>query len=310
MDLEGEGRALLFDLGRLDGLAPSEVLRVTDVFVSHTHIDHFIGFDDLVRWHLGRPSRIRIYGPAGILENVEGRLRGYTWNLVTEESLAVEAIEVGDAGGPVRSREFLCAQGFAAGPVQGRAGNRLLDEPLLAVTAAVCDHGIPSVAYRATEKDRHRVRMDAVEQAGLPAGRWLARLKESAARGDDPGAPIEVEGRGAVPLGELAARFLERVPGASLGYVTDVAWHDSNLARLGSLFQGVDLLYCESNFRTADEARAREVRHFTARDAGRLGRLVGARELRTFHFSRRYHPDFQALITEAAAAFRGEESGP
>ncbi len=296
------------DLGRLDGLSPSEVLRVTDVFVSHTHIDHFIGFDDLVRWHLGRPSRIRIHGPAGILENVEGRLRGYTWNLVAEESLAVEAVEVGDAGGPVRSREFLCAQGFAAGPIRDRSGTSILDEPLLAVSAAVCDHGIPSVAYRAREKDRHRVRMDAVVEAGLPAGRWLARLKEGAAHAEDPRTPIEIEGRGPVPLGDLAARFLERVPGGSLGYVTDVAWHEANLARLKALLEGVDLLYCESNFRTADEGRAREVRHFTARDAGRLGRLVGARELRTFHFSRRYHPDFQALISEAAAAFRGEEA--
>jgi len=50
-------RALLFDLGQNDALGPTRLLRATDIFISHTHMDHFIGFDAVVRVALGRGKR-------------------------------------------------------------------------------------------------------------------------------------------------------------------------------------------------------------------------------------------------------------
>ncbi len=63
VDFLFERRALLFDLGSIRNLSPRKILRVSDIFVSHAHMDHFADFDWLLRHVVGRDKRIRMYGP-------------------------------------------------------------------------------------------------------------------------------------------------------------------------------------------------------------------------------------------------------
>ena len=88
-------RALLFDLGHNEALGPTRLLRANDIFISHTHMDHFIGFDALLRVALGRGKTLRLYGPAGLIANVQGKLSGYTWNLVDGYPLAIQVTPKG-----------------------------------------------------------------------------------------------------------------------------------------------------------------------------------------------------------------------
>ena len=59
VEIKWARRALLFDLGENDALGPTRLLRANDLFISHTHMDHFIGFDRLLRIALGRNKTLR-----------------------------------------------------------------------------------------------------------------------------------------------------------------------------------------------------------------------------------------------------------
>ena len=105
IDLKFSNRALLFDLGDISRLPTRKLLRVSDVFVSHTHMDHFTGFDHLLRVRLGRDVGVRMYGPPDFIEQVGHKLHAYTWNLVESyaSDFTVLAYEL-RSGEPMRRR--------------------------------------------------------------------------------------------------------------------------------------------------------------------------------------------------------------
>src|SRR5437660_7536064 len=79
-------RALLFDLGDLTPLSPRQLLRVSHAFVSHAHMDHFVGFDRLLRVCLHRTMPLHLVGPTGFADRVEHKLKSYTLDLLGEHS--------------------------------------------------------------------------------------------------------------------------------------------------------------------------------------------------------------------------------
>jgi ribonuclease Z len=70
-----ERRAILFDLGDITSLSARKIQRLERVFISHAHIDHFIGFDRLLRVLVGRDKKISLYGPQGFIDHVHHKLR-------------------------------------------------------------------------------------------------------------------------------------------------------------------------------------------------------------------------------------------
>jgi ribonuclease Z len=311
--LRWERRSLIFDLGDLAPLSTSQVLRISHAFVSHAHMDHFFGFDRVLRFHLPRPSRLHLFGPAGMIDQVKGRLSGYTWNLTGDYPFELTVTEVAESS--LRTVTLPARSAFA--PEDERhAGfdGTLLDEPLMRVECAILDHAIPSLAFALQEKDHVHIDPKALERLGLRAGEWLREFKTAVREGWPDDRPMRVEERGSPPngatrpLGELRDLIARVDPGARLAYVTDAIYSEENAARIVALARNCDLFYCEAMFMEKDAERAAERYHLTAAQAGTLARRAGVQALDVFHVSPRYSDDPEAVILEAQSAFRNEQA--
>lgn len=319
VDFRHERRAFLFDLGDNTPLAPRKLLRLSHVFVSHTHMDHFIGFDRLVRICVGRQTGVHCFGPPGFVAQVGHKLAAYTWNLVAnyDVEFAVTATEV-ESDGRTRSARFATRDAFAPEPLpdgEVRDGV-LLDEEGFRVRCATLDHRTPCLGYAIEEKMHVNVWKNRLDEMGLETGPWLSGLKRAvlAGRPDDECILASWRSRGevverSVTLGELKRRALELVPGAKVAYVTDVVHHEENTRRIVALARDADVLFIESVFLDAEADHAAEKKHLTAKQAGAIARAAGARLVVPFHFSPRYVERERELRAELAAAFGGPVAG-
>jgi ribonuclease Z len=310
--LRHQGRAMLFDLGRIDRQPAAALLRITHVFVSHTHMDHFIGFDHLLRLFLARELHLEVFGPPGIIANVAGKLGGYTWNLVDSYPFTLTVNEV--APDRIERVTFPARTAFTPEPLGGAPfTGTLVDTAALTVSAAHLDHRIPCLGFALAEKTRLNVRPERLAELGIPAGRWLNQLKDAVRAGQPDDTPFCAEWRvgpdthtATFPVGALRDQLLVATRGQKIAYVVDTLFNRANLARISELARGADTFFCESLFLDADRDQATKRYHLTARQAGTLARAAGVARLETFHFSPRYDRDPAPLRAEAQAVFRGE----
>jgi ribonuclease Z len=314
VDFRDERRALLFDIGDIRALAPRKLMRLTHVFVTHTHMDHFAGFDDLLRVALGRKDRIVFHGGPGFVDSVEHKLRAYTWNVVHryDMELAIEAREVSPDGRGA-SAMFSSRHRFerTEGPAFAMQGDVLHDEPTFRVRARFVDHEMPCISYAIEEKAHVHVAKDRTEALGVTPGPWLRALKQAVLSRAPDDMPIEVAWRdregahsATRTVGELRSVILAVVEGERVGYVTDLRYTEGNVAALAALLEGVDRLFIESVFLDEDAEQAARKNHLTARQAGSIARMVGAKALVPFHFSPRYEGRGAELAAEAMAAWK------
>lgn len=312
VDFMFEKRALLFDLGDLTALPAKKILRVSDVFVTHTHMDHFYGFDRLLRLCLGRHKHIRLYGPPGFTAQVGHKLAAYTWNLVDNYpgDFVTDVWEI-DAAWQARGTRLRCHRHFQPEPLAPRQlhGGVLLDEPGFRVCAAFLDHGTPCLGFAVEEKAHVNVWKNRLAGLELGVGPWLKELKAAVMQGIPDTTPVRAAWRDHIgehervlPLGELKAGVLRLVPGEKICYVTDVAFHPDNVRRITALVADATQLFIECVFLDEDAGHGARKLHLTARQAGHIARDAGARLVIPFHFSPRYAGREDELRAEMEAA--------
>jgi len=311
LDFRFGRRAILFDLGDVSPLSSRELLRVSHVFVSHMHVDHIAGFDRLFRLCLHRPWPLVMIGPPGFTDQIEHRIRSFTWNLLDENSVdfCLRAMDY-DGHRLVKAAEFHAREAFSrrdAHPPDFSAGVAWAEADFT-IEAVALDHGIPSLAFALKEVMQVNVWRGALEEMGLMPGPWLNEAKRAARLDLPDNHMISISGSERISLGELKHSALRLAPGQIVAYVTDAAPHAQNHGRIFQLADKADQLFIEAVFLERDRKLADASCHLTAREAGFLAREASVRHATPFHHSARYLDEPDILRKEFFASFSAEEA--
>lgn len=289
---------MLFDAGELYNLTARELHRIDHVFVTHTHIDHFIGFDRLIRVLLGRERPLFVYGPRGIIKSVKGKLSGYTWNLIKEYPLSILVFEVSE--GRLQCSRFSAKEGFREVEMETTLKPPLIYENhLFQVLAMEFDHEIPVLGYCVQEREHLNVDTSVLKRLGLKVGPWLSILKDNIRRGRLQ-ERIAIEGTQRVVTAEemLKEAAVRKTRGQRFSYIMDVTPSEENIKRLIEFVRGSDALFIEAYFLHEDLDRALKRRHLTARMAGRVARQAGVRQVTVLHVSPKYRSREDEVLRE------------
>jgi ribonuclease Z len=296
-------------------LPPRKIQRVDQIFVSHAHLDHFVGFDLLLRLLVGRDKTVAIYGPSGFIARVRHKLLAYNWNLAGGylNDLVFLVTEV-DAANATRTARFRLKSGFREedlGAFEPKDGV-IHVEPAFRVSTTVLEHRTPCLGFAVEETVHVNVWKNRLDELGLPVGPWLRALKRAVIdnRPDDHPILVDAVSAGAptrrLPLGKLR-QVVTVAPGQKIGYVTDVADTPANRGAIIELVRGADILFIEAAFAAADAPLASQRAHLTTLAAGEIAREAAVRRVEPFHFSPRYTGQADRMLSEVTAAFA--ESG-
>lgn len=292
-------RSLLFDLGEGSRLPARIAHQVSDVFITHAHIDHIAGFLWLLRSRIGEFAVCRLYGPPGLAENIEGLTRGILWDRVGDCGPRFQVSELHGQG----LRRFMVQGGRPGCEVLGEVpapDGLLLSEPGFRLRATTLEHVSPVLAFTLEPAPQINVRKDRLLARGLAPGPWLGELKRHLHAGERD-APVELPDGRIESTAALAAELVLIRPGKKLVYATDFSDTGENRRRLVALARGAHTLFCEATFLEEDAEQAVRTAHLTTRACGEIAEAAGVARLVPFHFSRRYEDDPARIYEEIAA---------
>ncbi|MBF0121300.1 MAG: ribonuclease Z [Desulfobacterales bacterium] len=306
-----EKRAIMFDLGDIHSLSARDILKITHVFITHTHMDHFIGFDSLIRLLLGREKDLYLFGPEGFIKNVEGKLSGYSWNLVNEykNRFVLHVTEVNNE--QTITKKYYCNEKFKSKEpyVSKPFDGVLLREPTLTVFSEILDHKVFCLGFAIKEHFHINIKKDSLSSLGLEIGPWLKEFKEAVFNNKNLDSIFEVSyGREQkikkkFILGELADKIAIITPGQKIAYITDCIYSPFNIKKIIKLSKDADHLFIEASFLENDKELAKMKNHLTAWQSGHIAGLSKVKGFTLFHFSPRYTGEEYLIKKEAKESY-------
>lgn len=280
----------LCECGESSELTVKEIQNTNAVFISHTHIDHFVNFDAVIRHQLGIQRRVVICGPEGLAQRVHARINSYTWNLIEAGAVQYEVREL-VAQHQVNAYELL-PPAWELRKINSWNTNVLFEHKDFKVTGVLLDHKVPTLAYLFTQHDAVKIQL---EGSGLRGGPWVQLLKSAFERNDGD-TLLEIEGQ-RYRTGELF-QYLFVQKGDTVGVIMDHAAHSENHALIQHHFKNTRRVYIESYYKESDKALAKMHAHSYSSRSAKVMRAAQVLEPIPVHFSRKYEEAELQLLQE------------
>ncbi|MDP2666956.1 MAG: ribonuclease Z [Candidatus Diapherotrites archaeon] len=239
-------------------------LKLGHVFISHFHGDHTLGLPGLL-------ATMTIH---------ERQEKLHIWGPRGIQKKIQEAVALGNffPSFPIVPHEVLEGE--------------LVREKDYTISAVRLDHSCPCYGFLFETKGKEgEFQRAKALKLGIPEGPLWGKLQK--------GENVMV-GRKTITPKEVMD-YSKGMRGAKVGFIMDTFPHPHYVHVLKEW--GVDYLVHESSFLETEKERAEEVRHSTARMAGRVAKETGTKRLFLTHFSPRY-PDEKEMVKEATKVFQ------
>lgn len=300
------GSNLLFDCGQIHHLAKRVLTALDALFISHTHMDHWMGIDSVIRHLHASPKTLNLFGPPGLSDKLQHKLAGFDWNLAEEHWASFCVHEIFPQR--IERCQFNGPESFRRIPLDSRNRDTrvIYRTPYLKVAAESCEHRVPSLIFRVDEQPSFAIDSERLQQLNLVPGPWLGQLKRRFFCRSDQQMDVKVLKRDGEtireePVADPAAliRQLQRPQQpASLGYISDIGFTPKNRQLISDLMQGIDLLLCECTFLRAAEEKARSSYHLCSNDINQLLTELRPRFFLPMHLSKSYSRRTDELYRE------------
>ena len=181
-------------------LAALELERLTDleaVFITHHHVDHFIGLDRIVRANLDRDKTLQLYGPEGTIRKVYDRIKSYEYPFFPFQKIVLKVHEIVD-GRLLRGESGM----HAVDSPNRRSSSGRSRAPYLSFSRTTIwrSRRLWSITrcrvWRSHWWKNPGAHPDAahLEQGPLRRGPWVAEVLRLLRAGTSPETPVEIDG--------------------------------------------------------------------------------------------------------------------
>lgn len=295
--VENHSYNYICECGEAKALTVKECQNTKAVFISHTHIDHFVNFDTILRHQIGGKQRVIICGPTDITKQVQSRIQSYRWNLIAEDAITYEVREI-QSDRSIKRAE-LKPPFWEITPLEDLQSSNVYENDLFEVTYTILDHKTDTIAYLFKGRDTTKIDL---QKGDFKGGRWVKELK-TAFENDDLDIEITIN-ENTYKASDLF-HLINVKKGKKLGVIMDHAASPSNHKNILETFTEADQVFIESFYKEEDKEGAISNYHSYSSESGRIMKDSQVKEAIPVHFSRKYsQEDIEELIKEFESAYK------